>query len=130
MKKTRIAADLRGRLEKVRLDTLALIRSIDRLDLTPAEIPQLLIQELFQLDADCAEALWGLDQPTESLNFKAMLTDTLASLEDLPDVESEFLAELPARAKAPLAKHRAEIRRSLTLHDAYSGVPGRDPLAG
>lgn len=130
MKKTQIPADLRGRFEKARLDTLALIRSIDRLDLSPVEIPQLLIQELFQLDADCAEALWGLDQPPKSLDFKAMLTDTLASLEDLPVVESEFLAGLPLRAKAPLAKHRTEIRRTLTLDDAYSGVPGRDPLTG
>jgi hypothetical protein len=38
---------------------------MNRMDLLPAEIPQRLIGQLFELDADYAEALWALDQPTE-----------------------------------------------------------------
>ena len=50
-------ADLRRRLEEARLDSLALFRSLDQMDLTPSEIPQSLIHKLFELDADCVEAL-------------------------------------------------------------------------
>jgi hypothetical protein len=56
-----IPADLRARLEKARLDLLALFRALDRMDLSPAEIPQRLIRQLFELDADYVEALWALD---------------------------------------------------------------------
>ena len=59
----------RARLENARLDLLALFRALDRMDLSPVEIPQRQIQQLFQLDADYAEALWALDQPPASLNF-------------------------------------------------------------
>ena len=52
-----IPADLRPRLETARLDLLALFRALDRMDLTPAEIPQHLIRQLFELDADYVEAL-------------------------------------------------------------------------
>ena len=52
-----IPADLRARLEAARLDLLALFRALDRIDLTPYEIPQRLIRQLFELDADYAEAL-------------------------------------------------------------------------
>lgn len=47
-----IPVDLRARLEAARLDLLALFRALDRLDLSPAEIPQRLIRQLFELDAD------------------------------------------------------------------------------
>jgi hypothetical protein len=54
-----VPADLRARLEAARLDLLALFRALDRMDLAPAEIPQRLIRQLFELDADFAEALSG-----------------------------------------------------------------------
>lgn len=54
----RIPADLRSRLESARLNLLALFRALDQMDLTPAEIPQRLMRQLFELDADYAEALW------------------------------------------------------------------------
>jgi len=79
-----IPTDLRARLEAARLDLLALFRSLDRMDLTPSEIPQRLIRHLFELDADYAEALWALDQPPGTLDVKAMLRDALAALEQLP----------------------------------------------
>src|SRR6202163_4891015 len=85
-----IPVDLRVRLEAARLDLLALFRALDRMDLSPAEIPQRLIRQLFELDADCAEALWALDQPPASLDLKAMLRDTLAALEQVPEACSRF----------------------------------------
>ena len=78
-----IPADLRARLEAARLDLLALFRALDRMDLTPVEIPQRLIRQLFELDADYAEALWALDQPPGVLDLTLMLRDTLAALEQL-----------------------------------------------
>ena len=39
-----IPVDLRARLENARLDLLALFRALDRMHLTPAEIPQRLLR--------------------------------------------------------------------------------------
>jgi len=85
-----IPADLRARLERARLDLLALFRSLDHMDLAPAEIPQRLIRQLFELDADYAEALWALDQPAPALDLKLMLRDTLAALEQLPEASARL----------------------------------------
>src|SRR6266581_9028743 len=79
-----IPVDLRARLETARLDLLALFRALDRMELSPAEIPQRLIRQLFELDAEYAEALWALDQPPGTLDMHAMLRHTLAALEQLP----------------------------------------------
>jgi hypothetical protein len=94
-----IPADLRPRLETARLDLLALFRALDRMDLTPAEIPQHLIRQLFELDADYVEALWGLDQPPGKLGLTAMLRDTLAALEQLTDACSRLRSNLPPRSQ-------------------------------
>ena len=61
MAKLEIPPDLRTRLEQARLDLKALFRALDGLDLSPDEIPQRRIRQLFELDADFAEALWALD---------------------------------------------------------------------
>ena len=71
-----IPADLRVRLETARLDLLTLFRALDCMSLTPQQIPQRLIRQLFELDADYMEALWGLDQPHGTLNIHALLRDT------------------------------------------------------
>jgi hypothetical protein len=47
-----IPVDLTARLEAARLDLLALFRALDRMDLSAAEIPQRLIHQRFELDAD------------------------------------------------------------------------------
>jgi len=47
-----IPANLRARLEAARLDLLALFRTLDRMHLAPEQIPQRLIRQLFELDAD------------------------------------------------------------------------------
>ena len=86
-----IPAGLRARLEAARLDLLALFRALDRMDLAPSEIPQRLIRQLFELDADFAEALWALDQPRGTLDDRLMLRDaggsgtTPRSLQPIPE---------------------------------------------
>jgi hypothetical protein len=122
-----LPADLRGRLEAARLDLLALFRAMDRMDLTPSEIPQRLIRQLFELDADYAEALWALEQAPETLDVKAMLRDTLAALEHLPAASTRFRKNLPPRAQPRLAQLEVTVRQSLLPAEAYSMVPGRDP---
>ncbi len=124
-----LPADLRPRLEAARLDALALFRAMDRLDLTANEVPQDLIHELFELDADFAEALWALDQPPGRLDQNAMVRDTLASLHDWPSASQQLRLRLPVRAQRPLADQIAAVRPTLTTRDAYAGVPGRDPEA-
>lgn len=123
---TEIPADLRPRLEAARLDLLALFRALDRMDLSPNEIPQRLIRQLFELDADYVEALWALDQPPGSLDAKAMLRDTLAALEQLPEMVAHFRKNLPTRAHPKLGTLEAAIRKSLNPSEAYNMVPGRD----
>jgi hypothetical protein len=49
--------DLRARPEVARLNLPALFRPLDRMDLSPDEIAQRLLRQLFELDGDYAEAL-------------------------------------------------------------------------
>ena len=125
-----IPVDLRARLEGARLDLLALFRALDRMDLSPTEIPQRLIRQLFELDADYVEALWALDQPPGSLDLHAMLRDTLAALNQLPEACARFRTNLPRRAQSILAQLEITVRRSLNPAEAYTMVPGRSPQNG
>lgn len=122
-----IPPELRSRLEAERLDTLALLRALDQAFVSPAHLPQPQTQQLFELDADCAEALWALDQPPGSLDFRAMASDTLASLHDLPDAREQVRARLPAAVTSKVLKLEKAIRASLHPGEAYNDVPGRDP---
>src|SRR5450631_2473863 len=115
-----IPKDLRPRLETARLDLLALFRALDRLGLTPKQIPQRLIRQLFELDADFAEALWGLDQPPGKFNVKAMLRDTLAALEQLPAACSRLRNNLPRHVHLPLSQLELTVRTNLSPQEAYN----------
>jgi len=128
--KAEIPADLRLRLEKARLDLLALFRALDRMDLLPTEIPQRLISHLFELDADYVEALWALDQPPASLDLRAMLRDTLTALDQLPEACARFRSHLPRRAHPLLAQLEIAVRSKLDPAEAYSMVPGHSPQTG
>ncbi len=119
-----IPPDLRARLEAARLDLLALFRALDQMDLTPLEIPQRLLQQLFELDADCAEALWALDQPPGKFDLRAMLRDTLAALEQIPTQCALFRKSLPQRARPTLASLEPIVRKSLDSREAYNMLPG------
>lgn len=125
-----VPADLRARLEAARLDLLALFRALDQMDLAPAEIPQPLIRQLFELDADYAEALWALDQPPGNLDLRLMLRDTLPALEQLPEAASRLRKNLPRSAHPVLAQLEVTVRRSLLPAEAYNMVPGHDPQSG
>jgi hypothetical protein len=122
-----IPADLRARLEAARLDLLTLFRALDRLHLAPEQIPQRLIRQLFELDADYVEALWVLDQPPGTLNPRAMLRDTLAALEQLPAACSRFRKIIPSPVQPTLSQLELTIRSNLSPTEACNMVPGRDP---
>ncbi len=122
-----IPGDLRLRLEAARLDLLALFRALDRMDLLAEEIPQRRLRQLFELDADYAEALWVLDQPVTTFNRHAMVRDTLAALDRLPSAVAQFRKKLPPRAHPILAKLEGKIRMTLNPKEAYNMVPGRNP---
>ena len=122
-----IPGDLRARLEAARLDLRALFRALDRMDLSADEIPQRLLRQLFELDADYAEALWALEQPAASLDRHAMLRDTLAALDQLPRACAQFRKKLPPRAHPILAQLEGSVRQALNPKEAYHMVPGRDP---
>jgi len=122
-----VPADLRARPEAARLDLLALFRALDRIDLTPSEIPQRGIRQPFELDADYVEALWALDQAPGTLDVNAMLRDMLAAREQLPAAATRFRKNLPPPAHPRLAQLEVTVRQSLLPAEAYSMVPGRDP---
>lgn len=122
-----IPGDLRARLEVARLDLLALFRALDRMGFSAQEIPQRLLRQLLQRDADYAEALWALDQVEGRLDWRAMLRDTLKALDHLPSVSAQFRKQLPARAHPTLEHLESSIRKKLNPTEAYSMVPGRDP---
>lgn len=119
--------DLRARLEAARLDLLALFRALDRMDLSAQEIPQRLLRQLFERDADYVEALWALDQVEGRLDRRAMLRDTLKALDQLPSASAQFRKQLPARAHPALEHLESSIRKKLNPKEAYNMVPGRDP---
>lgn len=125
-----VPPDLRSRLETARLDLLALFRSLDQMHLSAREIPQRLLQQLFELDADFAEALWVLDEPPANFDLRLMLRDTLAALEQLPGACARFRTNLPQRARPILASLEPQLRNSLDPRDAYNGLPGFDPQNG
>lgn len=126
----RLPSDLEPELEAARLDRLALFRALDRVGLAAAEIPQGLLRELFELDADFAEALHVLDFPLRGLDLRAMTADTRASLRRLPPKRRQFLDGLPARAVSLLDRSVATIRASLALSDARHSIPVPDPRDG
>lgn len=117
--------DFRSRLERARLDSLALFRALDRLDLPAREIPQGLLRALFDLDADYAEALWALDQPRGRVNLAAMRRDTLAALDRLPSAQAKLRQNLPSRMQPRLHALQSAIRGALDPREAYNGIPGR-----
>ena len=104
-----------------------MFRVLDRMDLSSEEIPQRLIRQLFELDADFVEALWALDRPPGSLDLQRMLRDTLAALVKMPTACAHFKTRLPQRAHPTLAHLESSIRLQLPPFEAYSMVPGRDP---
>jgi hypothetical protein len=126
-----IPADLRPQLESARLDLLALFRALDQMDLSPGEIPQPLIRQLFELDADYVEALWALDQPPPgSLDLRAMLRDTRAALEQLSELSARLRKNLPSRVHSTLLALEPSIRKNLNPREAYHMVPGKNPQNG
>ena len=86
-----------------------------------------LLRQLFERDADYAEALWALDRVEGSLDRRSMLRDTLKALDQLPSASAKFRKQLPARAHPTLEDLEASIRPALNPKEAYSMVPGRDP---
>ena len=120
--------DLRARLERARFDTLALLRTLDQATLAPRDLPHAVLTHLAALDADCAEALWALDQPQGALDVDAMVGDTLASLEALAEARAQVRLGVPAASRPRLQMLEPLIRATLDPREAYNDLPGRrDP---
>jgi hypothetical protein len=121
-----VPPDLRPRLERTRLDTLALLRTLDAAHLSPRDLPQRPLHRVFELDADCAEALWALDQPAGAVNQRAMLRDTLRALARIAPARDELRAALHPAARDRLQALEPLVRATLDPGEAYNDVPGRD----
>lgn len=123
---TSVPPDLRPRLEAARLDTLALLRALDHGHVPPTAL-QPHLSTVFHLDADCAEALWALDQPAGSLDLALMVRDTMASLQAIPAARQHVRDRLPNQAISTLHNLESAIRAALDPREAYNDVLGRNP---
>jgi hypothetical protein len=122
-----IPADVRQRLEEARLDNLALMRALDRVYRDGPPIAEAILRAWYELEADCVEGLWALDQPPGRLDRRAMVRDTLASLGRLAAARDRVRAALPAMEREILVRAEEAIRAALDPTEAYSQVAGRDP---
>lgn len=123
-----LPSDLRRRLEVARLDLLGLFRALDSLHIA-TDLPDEL-HDLFELDADFAEALAVLDHHAAGYDLVAMQRDTLASLDGLAPAKAKFLATLDSDERARIDRRLPVVRATLDPREAYSQVPGRDPSVG
>jgi hypothetical protein len=108
-------------------DLLALFRAPNRMHLTPQQIPQRLIRQLFEIRRRLRGSPLGLDQLPGKLDLHAMLRDTLAALGQLPAACSRLRKNLPPQSHHPLSQLERTIRTNLNPTEAYNLVPGRDP---
>ena len=122
-----VPVDLRARLEAARLETLALLRALDHAALAPRDLPHVALAALARLDADCAEALWALDQPRGALDLDAMVHDTLASLDALAEVRAHVRLGVQAARQPQLQTLEPLIRATLNPREAYNDLPGANP---
>lgn len=123
MARAGVPADLRVRLEQARLDTLALLRALDH-GLGAHAAPTAPLAVLAEADADCAEALWALDQPPGTLDVAAMVRDTLATLARLPRTRQDIREALPQPPRDQVARLEHDIRAMLDAREAYNDIPG------
>jgi hypothetical protein len=119
---------LRGRLETARLELRALFRAADQVHIAQSLPDEL--HRLMELDADFAEALHVMDLSPPGIDARAMLRDTLASLDELADARDDFLDSLEAKQRKRLEAHLPSVRAGLPPEAAYIDIPGRDPTAG
>jgi hypothetical protein len=123
MPRAGLPADLRARLEQARLDTLALLRALDH-GLGAHAAPTGPLAALAEADADCAEALWALDQPPGTLDVAAMVRDTLATLARLPRTRQHVREALPPPTRDHITRLERDIRATLDSREAYNDIPG------
>ncbi len=118
-----VPPDFRRRLEAARLDLLALFRALDSLHIA-THLPDEL-QDLFELDADFAEALAMLDFSPTGYDLVALVRETLASLDDLDPAKSDFLATLDDNERGLLGRRLPLVRATLDPREAYNQIPGK-----
>jgi hypothetical protein len=118
-----VPANLRARLEQARLDTLALLRALDH-GLGAHDAPTAPLATLAEADADCAEALWALDQPPGMLEIAAMVRDTLATLARLPHTRQLVRDALLQPTRDQVTRLERDIRATLDAREAYNDIPG------
>ncbi len=121
-----VPTDLRTRLEHARLDTLALLRALDD-GLGAHAAPTAALATLAEADADCAEALWSLDQPPRTLDLHVMVRDTTRTLQRLPLIGQHVRDGLPPATAEHITHLAHAIRTTLDPREAYNDIPGHDP---
>jgi len=128
--RTRVPASWEKKLKLARLDLLALFRAIDQLPIDARELHQQTLHELFDIDGDCAEALWILDEPAVKFDMRRMMRDTRASLGCLAETRDRLMFYLTPPRQAALEDKVRAVRATLTEQDAWHAIPGKDPTAG
>lgn len=126
---THFPPGLRPVLEDARLESLALIRAIDQMPGAARLLKQRAMLEFMTLDADCAEALGVLVRPPKfEIDWKAMLQDTMLSLQRLPATRANVRQLFNPTIRASLIVAEALVLESLDAAEAYNDVPEGAPV--
>jgi hypothetical protein len=77
-------------------------------------------------------SIWcaSVKRQASRLDSGAMLRDTLAALDQLPNALTRFRQNLPQHAHSPLPTLELSVRTTLDPGEAYNMVPERDPQKG
>ena len=106
---------------------IVLLRALDQTAFAPRDLPHVALAALARLDADCAEALWALNQAPGALDLDAMVRDTLTSLNTLGEIRAHVRLGVPAASRPRLQTLEPLIRATLDPREVYNDVPGANP---
>ena len=120
-----VPTTLRPRLEVARLENLALMRTLDHLHLADHLVAHPDLRDLFELDANCAEALSVLHRPPSfAIDWRKMVRETEGSLLRLSAAREKVRQLIDPADRAQLLTLEPALRESLSPTEAYNGIPG------
>jgi hypothetical protein len=116
---------LRQALEEQRRNTLGLLKALDRLGVSPTQLPAATMQEYAERDADCVGCLLRL----VDLDPRSPAADHAAEVEPLTrrldELESAIVDALPASLRQRLRMAQDVGASLVDMNEIYEGHPRR-----
>jgi hypothetical protein len=103
------------------------MRALDRLHLADHLVDHSALRTMYELDADCGEALLVLHRPASfAIDWRAMTRDTEASLRRLPAARDRVRQLIDPGGRAQLLAVEPILRDALDPAEAYHGLPNHN----